>query len=200
MTAERDPEPYYRDIDRQISSFAKSEGIQLSIHSSNTLHCPDKYHFACNSNIPSTYVGFGKLFESLKSPRQPLPSPTAKMIPNASPEDLHSDEYSIPSLTDMGYLELSIPLKFPGSSSLLRYSIPSHTLHHIRPLCMIRRGDGGAAQTGGNGHIARCVGVQLRETKYVAQRHRAIHHGTRIHCHYRLMLLYIPVLLILFNA
>jgi len=114
---ERDPEPYYVELDKHICSVSKTERIKVSIHSSNTLFPHDKYHAACNGNLPGTYAMFCKIYETFKAPDVPHESPTADMTPSIPEEDVSNSAYDVPSLTDMGYSELSTPLEFPGGES-----------------------------------------------------------------------------------
>eukprot|EP01041_Mallomonas_annulata_P007267 gene7267-14814_t len=117
LTFERDPEPYWREVDRTVSTQARQYGVKLSIHSSNTLHSPDKYHAACNGKIPNTYVGFGKLFDGFNAPDEPLPAPDKDSVPSASNEDIIDTQWNVPTLSDLGYPELTVPLAFPGGET-----------------------------------------------------------------------------------
>lgn len=117
ITFERIPDPYYRELDKKVLSLARSLKVKVSIHSSNTLHEPEKYFTACGGDIPLTYFSFGKLFNELGQPRSPFPSLDHSIIPSVSDEERMSDEWNIPSLSDLGYPELSQPLLFPGGET-----------------------------------------------------------------------------------
>ena len=125
ITFERDPDPYFRELDKKILNAARSGGVKISIHSSNTIHDPDRYLAHCGGNFPSKYALFTKLFDSLPSPRELFDPPTRDNFRNncqtqefEMSTNNEKDQWSIPSLHEMGYPELDQPVAFPGVISL----------------------------------------------------------------------------------
>ena len=115
LTFEEDSEPYAIARDADITDYCFNQGIRTSTHCSHTLYQPSYYIDYNNGDIPRSYQGFNTIFAKLSSShssslRKPISAPTSvktKFVDN-------SEDFDVPTLSDMGYLPLSQPLKFPG--------------------------------------------------------------------------------------
>ena len=121
LTYESDTEPYAIARDKLITAYCSTKGIRVSAHCSHTLFDPRQYVDAsAMSGFPKSYQGFNTLFDKLGAPRKPEEAPTS--LPS-SVLDV-SQEYSVPSLEEMGYPTLPRATKFPGgeTEALRRFS------------------------------------------------------------------------------
>lgn len=118
ITFESDTEPYakYRD-ECVFNLFRHSNEVKISTFCSHTLNHPDLYLSKCKGNKPSTYQSFHKIFESIGPVPNSINSPSYDDIPNASNDDLIDSSYSVPTLTEMGYLSQPTSSKFKGGET-----------------------------------------------------------------------------------
>lgn len=120
-TFESDIEPYALRRDSEISRCFKESKISVATFETHTLHSKDAYEQYCQRNrlpIPSTYASFCKLFESMGRPRLDVDIPD--IIPPLPTSALLTDtQYDVPTLADMGYVNLRNlgADKFPGGET-----------------------------------------------------------------------------------
>jgi cryptochrome len=119
LTYEVDSEPYAKARDEKLAKLATEASIEVEGHHSHTLHDLDSYMAKSKpgSLPPSTMTSFLKIFEGLGGVPECAPDLTAADVPNAAgPAD---PKYAVPTLTEMGYPEITPPLKvlFPGGET-----------------------------------------------------------------------------------
>ncbi len=121
VTFEQDVEPYALQRDSQISERLRAQAITVSSHCTHTLHSPTEYSNQCIKQgipLPTSYGPFCKLFESMGPPRRDVSSPTS-IPPLPSPSLLLDSSYDVPTLHEMGYVDLVAmgAAKFPGGET-----------------------------------------------------------------------------------
>lgn len=119
LTFESDYGPYSLERDALVSTALVNSGIKVSKHETLTLFDPERYIAASKGNIPKSYQSFIKLFDSFGLVRTPVTTVTRDDISSHEDERL-TDEYSVPSLSDMGYTPCPTTSFRGGESEALR--------------------------------------------------------------------------------
>ena len=121
VTFESDTEPYAKRRDKTVCEQLRSQGVKIFSSSSHLLTDPEEYIAASGGSVPSTYVSFQKLFNTLGRIRQDFPSPGKDMFEQLEPELLDANEHSVPTLQEMGYSdEVTTPFKGGETEALQR--------------------------------------------------------------------------------
>lgn len=124
LTFEKDTEPYAQARDRQLAQLYHGSGVTVSTASTHTLYDLQRYVDACDgpANVPLTYTAFCKLFSAFGKPRTPLPPPTAELLRGHAfdASELNDPQYSVPTLTELGYTELPTTTFRGGETEALR--------------------------------------------------------------------------------
>ena len=115
ITYEKDTEPFSIERDNFVNDYCSNNKIKISTYNTHTLHNVDDYLSKSRGENPKSYQGFLNLFHKVGIPRKPIPSPESGQYPTFYFED--SKEYDVPTLTEMGYPELTTALKFLGGES-----------------------------------------------------------------------------------
>jgi cryptochrome len=121
ITFESDSEPYAIRRDRSICDHLRTRrGVTIKTFPTHVLHDLEQYIAASKGSVPSTYIAFEKLFNSLGRVREPLSSPTNTDVVPLPSDILASSTFSIPSLVDMGYSEIPTTTFKGGETEALK--------------------------------------------------------------------------------
>jgi cryptochrome len=125
ITFEADSEPYAQLRDAELMRLAGDWGVEVTHHASHTLHDLDRYIAQIerkHEKIPVSYGSFQKLFATLGKPPACAATVDSSLMPsNAGNLSIDETQFSVPTMTDMGYPD-DISLKYPGgeTEALLR--------------------------------------------------------------------------------
>lgn len=103
VTFESDTEPYSKLRDSRISAALTQRGVIVRTFPTHTLRDLDEYVAKSKGRVPPSYQSFIKLFLSCGPVRMDLPAPAE--LPQISMEAISDQDYSIPTLLELGYTE-----------------------------------------------------------------------------------------------
>ena len=119
LTFESDIEPYAKIRDRDVCRLAAQKGVQILSFPTHTLHDPEAYLAKLQGKAPPTvYQSFIKLFLSLGPVAPAVPAIDSALLPPLpTPAPPTKDDYSVPTLEELGYPPTHQPILFPGGET-----------------------------------------------------------------------------------
>lgn len=105
LTFEKDPEPYGRIRDQNITTMAQEMGITVICRTSHTLYNLEKIIKKNGDKTPLTYKQFQSILATMEPPPPPQPTITPELLKNSSTpisED-HDEKYGVLTLEELGF-------------------------------------------------------------------------------------------------
>jgi len=120
LTFEKDPEPFGKVRDANITHIAREMGIQVIIKTSHTLYKLEKIISKNGGKLPLTYKTFQNVLSTMEPPPLPAPPVTIRDVGDAyTPVDEdHDEKYGVPTLEELGFeTETLTPSIWKGGES-----------------------------------------------------------------------------------
>lgn len=120
LTFELDHEPYARERDAEITRLAEAAEVCVRQHCSHTLYDPAVLLSKNGGAPPKTYQSMLSLLQKVGKPPHPVDAPGQGDISSLSQSLLTAAEFSVPSLSELGYCDQATSVIPGGECEALR--------------------------------------------------------------------------------
>lgn len=120
VTFEFDSEPFSLQRDKEITELLKANNVEIFGTWTHVLHHPEIYYLLNQSQLPKTFTTFYHIFKLAGEIRPSIPSPIIGEIPSSQELRFQSNDYNVPTLTDMGYKGIPTSSFLGGETEALK--------------------------------------------------------------------------------